>query len=67
MRTELLMQTSERRQAAARLNGVLARPADAPLAAAEAPREIPARALDFAALTKTVGERNPQLAVQTAS
>ena len=66
MRTELVMQTSERRQAAARLNGVLARPADAPLAEAEAPREVPARALDFAALTRTVSERNPQLAVQVA-
>jgi len=66
MRTELLMQASERRQAAARLNGVLARPADAPLAEAEAPREIPARALDFAALTKAVGERNPQLATRAA-
>ena len=66
MRTELLMQASERRQAAARLNGVLARPADAPLAEAEAPREIPARALDFAGLAKAAGERNPQLAVQAA-
>ena len=36
------MQGSERRQAAARLNGVLARPADAPLADAEAPRDVPA-------------------------
>jgi outer membrane protein TolC len=66
MRTELVMQASERRQAAARLNGVLARPADAPLADAEAPREIPARAFDFAGLTKAVGERSPQLAVQAA-
>lgn len=66
MRTELVMQASERRQAAARLNAVLARPADAPLADAEAPRDIPARALDFAALTKSAGERSPQLAVQAA-
>src|SRR5512134_279269 len=66
MRTELLMLNSERRQAAARLNGVLARPADAPLADAETVREIPAQALDFAALSKIVVERNPQLAVQTA-
>jgi outer membrane protein TolC len=66
MRTELLTLASERRQAAARLNGVLARPADAPLADAEVPREVPARAYDFAALTKTVVERNPQLAVQSA-
>jgi outer membrane protein TolC len=66
IRTELVMQASERRQAAARLNGVLARPADAPLAEAEAPREIPARAFDFAGLTQTASERNPQLAVQAA-
>ena len=32
LRTDLVMLGSERRQAAARLNGVLARPADAPLA-----------------------------------
>ncbi|MGE5161927.1 MAG: TolC family protein [Betaproteobacteria bacterium] len=66
MRTELVMQASERRQAAARLNGVLARPADAPLADAEAPRDIPARALDFAGLTQMTSDRNPQLAVQAA-
>jgi outer membrane protein TolC len=66
MRTDLLMLASERRQSAARLNGVLARPVDAPLADAEMPREIPARALDFAGLTKIAAERNPQLAVQTA-
>ena len=45
---------------------MLARPADAPLADAETPREVPARALDFAGLTKTAAERNPQLAVQAA-
>jgi cobalt-zinc-cadmium efflux system outer membrane protein len=66
MRSELLTLGSERRQAAARLNGVLARPADAPLAEAEVPREIPARAFDFASLSRTAAERNPQLAVQTA-
>jgi outer membrane protein TolC len=66
MRSELLMLGSERRQAAARLNGTLARAADAPLAEAEAPRAVPAAARDFAALTKTAGERNPTLAVQSA-
>lgn len=66
MRTELLMLDSERRQAAARLNGVLARPADAPLAHAEEPRPVPARATDFAGLSRTLVERNPQLAVQSA-
>jgi outer membrane protein TolC len=66
MRSELLMLGSERRQAAARLNGVLARPADAPLADAEAPREVPAGARDFAALSKTASDRNPTLALQVA-
>jgi outer membrane protein TolC len=66
MRTELVMLGSERRQATARLNGVLARSPDAPLAEAEAPREVPARALDFAGLTKTAVERNPVLAAQSA-
>jgi outer membrane protein TolC len=66
MRTELVMLNSERRQAAARLNGVLARPADAPLADAQAPRPVPAAARDFAGLTRSVGERNPTLALQAA-
>jgi cobalt-zinc-cadmium efflux system outer membrane protein len=65
-RADLLMLASERRQAAARLNGVLARPADAPLADAESPRPVPARAFDFVELKKTASERNPQLAVQAA-
>lgn len=66
MRTDLLMLGSERRQAAARLNGVLARPAGAPLADAEAPREVPVAARDFAALSRIAGDRNPLLAVQAA-
>jgi outer membrane protein TolC len=66
MRAELLMLTAERRQAAARLNGVLARAADAPLADAETPREVPAGAIDLAALTRTSAERNPVLALQSA-
>jgi outer membrane protein TolC len=66
MRTDLLMLGSERRQAAARLNGVLARSADAALLDAETPRPIPAGARDFAALTRTASERNPTLALQSA-
>jgi outer membrane protein, heavy metal efflux system len=66
MLNELLALRSERRQAAARLNGVLARPADAPLADAADLRAIPPRALDFAELTKSAADRNPQLAVQAA-
>ena len=66
LRTDLVMLTSERRQAAARLNGVLARPADAPLAEPRELRPLPQRALDFAALTRSAGERSPTLAVNTA-
>lgn len=66
MRTELLMLGSERRQAAARLNGVLARPADATLVDAEAPRAVPAGARDFASLTRMAADRNPTLALQAA-
>ncbi len=62
LRTDLVMIGSERRQAAARLNGVMARPADAPLAEPRELRPVPSRAFDFAALTKTVGERSPTLA-----
>jgi len=66
LRTDLVMIGSERRQAAARLNGVLARPADAPLAEPRELRPVPSRAFDFAALTKTVGERSPTLAMTKA-
>lgn len=66
MRTELVMLTSERRQAQARLNGVLARSADAPLVPAQEPRDIPAAARDFATLTRLTSDRNPTLALQQA-
>ena len=66
LRADLVMLGSERRQAAARLNGVLARPADAPLAEPSELRPIPAGALDFASLTKTAAERSPTLAMNTA-
>lgn len=66
MRAELLMIQSERRQAAARLNGVLARPAGAALVDAETPRAVPAAARDFAALTRTAAERNPAIALSAA-
>jgi outer membrane protein, heavy metal efflux system len=66
LRTDLIMLASERRQAAARLNGVLARPADAPLAEPRALRPLPQRALDFAALTRAAADRSPALAVNQA-
>ena len=66
LRTDLVMIGSERRQAAARLNGVLARPADAPLAEPRELRPMPDRASDFAVLVKAAGERSPTLAMNTA-
>jgi len=66
MRSDLVMLGSERRQAAARLNGVLARPADAPLADPREMRPVPQRAFDFAELVKTVGARNPTLVLNAA-
>jgi outer membrane protein TolC len=66
MRSDLVMLGSERRQAAARLNGVLARPADAPLADPREMRPVPQRAFDFAELVKTVGTRNPTLVMNAA-
>jgi outer membrane protein TolC len=66
LRTDLVMLGSERRQAAARLNGVLARPADAPLADPRELRPLPSRAFDFASLVKTASDRSPTLAMNSA-
>ena len=60
MRTDLLMQQSERTQADARMNNLLARPAAAALAPAEALRASPSP-LDAGALEDRVRSRNPQL------
>jgi len=62
MRSELLAIDSEIRQANARLNALLARPARAPLAEPAALRPWPARdQLEWASLEARVRERNPQL------
>jgi outer membrane protein TolC len=66
LRSDLVMLTAERRQAAARLNGVLARPTDAPLAEPREMRPVPARALDFAGLVRDASARSPALAVNAA-
>ena len=66
LRTDLVMIGAERRQAAARLNGVLARPADAPLAEPRELQPVPARAFDFAALVRDAGARSPTLAMNAA-
>jgi outer membrane protein, heavy metal efflux system len=62
LRNELIMLENEKRMTQARLNMILARPADAPLAAPEQLRALPPLAkLDYAALTERVRLRNPQL------
>lgn len=62
MRTELLALDNEDRQARARVNTLLARPASAPLEAPTRLRPLPLpAALDAAALEARVRARNPQL------
>lgn len=62
LRNELVALENERRQLEARMNGLLARPADAPLAEPAVLRPVPPPArLDYAALEARVRERNPQL------
>lgn len=67
LRTELVALENERRQLQARMNGLLARPALAPLAAPERLRPLPAPVqLDYAALEDRVRARNPQIFVEEA-
>jgi outer membrane protein, heavy metal efflux system len=67
MRNELVALENERRQMEARLNGLLARPAAAPLAEPRQLRALPPAArLDYAALEARVRERNPQLFTEEA-
>ncbi len=62
MRTELVALQSERAQADARLNVLLARGASEPLAAPDDPRALPAVAqLDTSTLAERVRHNNPQL------
>lgn len=62
MQTELLAQEAESRQADARLNALLARPSNAPLAPPERLRPVPSGAtLDADALMARVRQSNPQL------
>lgn len=62
LRTELLMLDNERRKVRSRLNMLLGRRADAPLADPEKLRAAPPPAkLDFGALADRVRGRNPQL------
>ncbi|WP_300453165.1 TolC family protein [Accumulibacter sp.] len=65
MRSELLTLESERRQANARLNALLARPATAALAEPERLPPLPPPAkLDYAALEERVRSRNPVLSTE---
>ena len=67
MRTDLVMLGSEKRQWQVKLNSLLTRPADAPLADPRRPRALPSPArLDPAALADRLVANNPQLAVEDA-
>jgi cobalt-zinc-cadmium efflux system outer membrane protein len=67
MRGELLTIAGEWRQSQARLNALLARPADAPLAAPTALRALPTpEQLDFAVLADRLQATNPQIFVESA-
>ena len=62
MKNELIMFDNEARMLTARINTLLARPANAPLAMPEALKPIPAPAkLDFVTLEERVRSRNPRL------
>jgi outer membrane protein, heavy metal efflux system len=67
MRTDLVMLDSEKRQWQVKLNSLLARPANAPLADPRRTRALPPPArLDPAALADRLLANNPQLAVEDA-
>jgi outer membrane protein TolC len=67
MRSELIMLASEKRQARARLNALLARDAAAPMAEPQGLRALPAAgALEAAALAQRARANNPQLLAEEA-
>ncbi|MBK6592503.1 MAG: TolC family protein [Burkholderiales bacterium] len=66
MRAELVALVAEWRQTQTRLNQLLARPTDAPLAAPQMLRPLPEAAkLDFAVLSERLRAANPQILVTT--
>ncbi len=65
LRGELISLAAQRRTVDAQVNGLLARPPDAELAAPAAPR-VPAQELRFAALAEQLRDRNADLAVDRA-
>jgi outer membrane protein TolC len=67
MRTDLVMLDSDKRQWQVKLNSLLARPANAPLAEPRRTRALPPPArLDPEVLAERLVARNPQLAVEDA-
>jgi outer membrane protein, heavy metal efflux system len=67
MRNELVMLDNEKRMLHARLNMLVARPANAPLADPERLRQLPPAAqLEYAALADRVRGRNPRLSSEDA-
>lgn len=67
MRNELIALENERRQLQARMNALLSRPAEGPLAEPDRLRPLPAPArLDYAGLEGHVRARNPQLFTEEA-
>ncbi len=69
IKTQLLMLDSSKRQIEARLNALLSRPANMPLAVPQRLRGIPATASpdNYTALEKRIREHNPDLFVDEAS
>jgi len=67
MKNELVAIENELRQTQSRMNSLLARPANAPLAAPEFLRPLPAAVkLEYAALEERVRARNPQIFTEEA-
>lgn len=67
LRSELIQMDTDLLNTRSRINGLLARPAHAPLAEPERLRPVPATArLDYAALESRLRDRNPQLFVDEA-
>lgn len=67
MKNDLIMLDNEARMVRTRINTLLARPANAPLAMPEALKPIPAPArLDFATLEERMRNRNPRLFAEDA-
>ena len=65
LRGELISLAAQARVVDAQVNALLARPPDAPLAAATPPR-IPAAEMPFASLAERLRDRNPELAAERA-